>query len=264
MTGNASILAQKRAALMADWKAQVASKADIVFPDDGKSYPTTDYFCTDGPVEGFDNAKNRLVVLGREARYNSKQDYPTHFIKTWDKNPQGLNTIAFFRRVLKIAYCLEHNLASISKTAAEIYTEFRGNNQFPVSFIEVSKYSNDADNGAVSDYNLQNRFLEDSELDKRNYFMEELELHNLHEGDMIISNNLFNGGIKSKYLSLMFDNTLIKIGSNKDGKADYYTLEVSGKKILFVDLYHLSSIGNDQDLFITPALQGRSYRQPIK
>lgn len=47
MTGNASILAQKRAVLMADWKAQVASKADIVFTDDGKSYPTTDYFCTD-------------------------------------------------------------------------------------------------------------------------------------------------------------------------------------------------------------------------
>ena len=37
----------------------------------------------------------------------------------------------------------------------------------------------------------------------------------------------------------MFDNTLIKIGSNNDGKADYYTLEVSGKKILFVDLYLL-------------------------
>ena len=98
--------------------------------------------------------------------------------------------------------------ASTSKTAAEIYIEFLGNNQFPVAFIEVSKYSNDADNGAVSDYNLQNRFLEDSELDKRNYFMEELELHHLHEGDMIISNNVFNGGIKSKYLTLMFDNNL--------------------------------------------------------
>ncbi len=61
-------------------------------------------------------------------------------------------------------------------------------NNFGFAVMQLSKYSNDSDEGSIQNVEMMNRFLEDSELDKRNFFMEELSLL---DPDIIITANLW-------------------------------------------------------------------------
>lgn len=61
-------------------------------------------------------------------------------------------------------------------------------NNFGFAVMQLSKYSNDSDEGSIRNVEMMNRFLEDSELDKRNFFMEELSLL---DPDIIITANLW-------------------------------------------------------------------------
>ena len=67
--------------------------------------------------------------------------------------------------------------------------------------MQLSKYSNDSDEGSIRNVEMMNRFLEDSELGKRNFFMEELSLL---DPDIIITANLWECGVNEKYLEQCF------------------------------------------------------------
>lgn len=61
--------------LMEDWKAEIKTKAPMVFPDDKKEYPTIEYFNSDGFFPGyFSSDSKRILFIGRESRYCSGKD----------------------------------------------------------------------------------------------------------------------------------------------------------------------------------------------
>lgn len=66
------------------------------------------------------------------------------------------------------------------------------NNHYGFAIMNISKYSNYADNGATADFHLINQFLKDSDLRKRNFIREEITLL---EPDIIIAANLWESKI---------------------------------------------------------------------
>jgi hypothetical protein len=116
--------------------------------------------------------------------------------------------------------------------------------------MEISKYSNNADDGEKADWKLINKFLEDSHLEKRNYFQEELKIL---DPDYIISGNLLNGRIEKKYLDLCFGKLMPLEGYPKDSpEAFLHEMDLDGKKVKLVDAWAFALRGYDEDCFYTP------------
>jgi len=70
------------------------------------------------------------------------------------------------------------------------------------AFMELSKYINDTSNGGQhADTTLMTRFLQDSHLDKRNFFTEEISLL---DPDIILTMNLWWGGVDSSLVEKAF------------------------------------------------------------
>lgn len=232
-------------ALMDAWQAQIATKPMIVFKDNGKKYKTERYFCTDGFFPGYFGAKRKVLFIGREPRCTSEASYVERVMNGYFADG-GCNGISWWRRLLYIAYGIQKEGAvkfDDVPVADDIVQEMSCGGGFNFAVMNISKYSNDSYDGATMDAALVARFLKDSELDKRNFFQEELELL---APDIIVTANLWEARIEEKYLNLClpndnFSDNLAPKSKEYDGIICRYKYKMAGREVDVVDLYHLSA-----------------------
>ena len=117
--------------------------------------------------------------------------------------------------------------------------------------MNISKYSNDSENSATADYDLINRFLADSNLTKRNFIREEIELL---DPDIIITANLWDTKIKQEYLELVFPTGDFEEVKSSKNEAILYDFQFNQKKIKFIDAFHFSARGSDEGKFYEPIM----------
>lgn len=175
--------------LFCDWKKQVSIKGNLII-DDGE-YAPLDLFETDGFYPGYLSSEKRVLFIGREPRWEPGQDRIGSDIEKWKKSkPEG----SFWRRVFYILYGIEHSGNSSFQEAERNFDEYVkskiANQNYGFGLMNLSKYANLAENsGTKASRYLIKRFIDDSELDLRNYFMEEI---NLLKPDIIITMNIFS------------------------------------------------------------------------
>lgn len=242
--------------LMNDWKKVIATKDAIVFPDDEKAYDAIEYFCADGFFPGHFDAKQKVLFIGREGRYtNPERDRVTGDLEWFKKgNP---NVVSYWRRIFYMLYGIKTKGKKVYKdipNAYDILAEMVEKNNYGFAIMNISKYVNESENGDVADYTLINRFLADSDLDKRNFIREEIELL---EPDIIITANLWEGKIDENYLDKVFPKSdFANDKFSKNNSAAYYDFKLGKRTIKFIDLYHFSARGkNDKDCFYTPVMK---------
>lgn len=240
--------------LMQAWKRVIKQKGKIVFPEDEKKYDAIDYFNSDGFFPGyFKKGRTKVLFIAREARYNSGCDRIKNDLK-WFKTAK-INSSSFWRRILYITYGIKTNGKYTYYEipyANEILEKMKKENDYGFALMNISKYSNDADDGAKSNFSLINQFLKDSELSKRNFIREEISILN---PDIIITANLWNGKIKNSELEKIIPNKDCKTIKGIKNVAALYDFNFNGKIIKLIDLYHFSRPGSDDKLFYTPTMK---------
>ena len=244
--------------LMQDWKNEISTKGQIIFPDDNKSYDAIEYFNSDGFFPGYYSAEKKVLFIGRESRYNSTYytngDRITTELERFNKN-MNPNTSSYWRRILYITYgiknkgCLQY---ADLPSAKEILSEMIKANNYGFAIMNISKYSNDSVDGATADFKLINRFLKDSILDKRNFIKEEIELLS---PDIIITANLWDGNIDNYELEKVFPNSQFELQDAKKGIASFWNFTLGDRNIQFIDTWHFSKMGSDEKLFYNPVME---------
>jgi hypothetical protein len=119
------------------------------------------------------------------------------------------------------------------------------------AMMNISKYSNEAKDGAKADKVLMNDFFEHAHLENTNYFQKELELL---DPDIIITSNLWKEGIIApQYLDLCFDpKKRIQIDEIPD-VATLSIMLINGKVVKLVDLFAFSAPGRlENEYYYTP------------
>jgi hypothetical protein len=237
--------------LMDDWRKQIASQRKIRFKDDNIKYHADEYFNSDGFFPGYYKQKTKVLFIGRETRGMSGDDYIATAIKYYRND--GHNKIAFTRHILYMVQVIK-NGGKISFDDLYYPDEYAKmmakETDYGFAVMNISKYSNDSKDGAVADKILINRFLEDSNLQKRNFFKEELSIL---QPDIIITGNLFDGKIKDEYLQLCFGE-LKTIKSIKD-TATLSEMRLNNKKVKLIDTFHFSSRKRDKEYFYDPIIK---------
>ncbi len=240
--------------LFEQWMEQIRSCGDILFPDDGKYYPAESYFIKDGFYPGyFSGNHSKVLFIGRETRDTAscglEKDRILCDLGCSFKNAP--NAVSFFRRIFYIYYGIltegKYPFCDIPYPDKMIEDKLYG-----FAFMNISKYSNDAENSAAADYDLINKFLLDSNLEKRNFVREEIEIL---DPDIIITANLWETHINRKYLELSFpsgDFTKIKAYKNQ---AVLYDFQFNGKVIKLIDTCHFSARGSDEEDFYKPVVK---------
>ncbi len=244
--------------LMEDWKAVIKTKPKIMFSDDCKLYDAIEYFNSDGFFPGYYKAERKVLFVARESRYSSPcystGDRITTELENFKKgiNP---NTSSYWRRILYIIYGIQTNgQYSYDKipTAKDILTNMVKTNNYGFAIMNISKYSNDSEYGATADFKLINQFLKDSELDKRNFISEEI---NLLDPDIIITANLWDGNIENKELEKFFPTKNFELQKEIQNVAQFWNYKLdNGKNIKLIDCWHFSKPGSDQKLFYEPVM----------
>lgn len=242
--------------LFSDWKLQVSKKPPIIFKDDGKEYLTTDYFNCDGFYPGYFSHKQKILFIGRESRDASgcdRVESDIKFLQTF-----SANSSAYWRRILYIVEGIrQEGKVKFEELpyADEILDRMFNENDFGYAFMNISKYSNDSVTGGTADFDLINRFLSDSELDKRNFLKKELLLL---DPDVIITSNIWGGKIDDSLLSKVFPKKDLIYNANKstENVAAVHDFNLDGKHISLIDLYHFSSPGSDKKAYYDPVMKG--------
>jgi hypothetical protein len=240
--------------LMSDLKQKIKTKNKIIFSDDGKEYDAIDYFNSDGFLPGYYKKNNiKVLFIGRESRYCSGKDRVIDGLK-WFKNGSP-NASSYWRRILYIVFGIktkgEYSYDEIPY-ANEILSDMNKNNDYGFAIMNVSKYSNDAEDGASANISLINRFLEDSDLRERNYIREEIEVL---EPDIIITANLWGCNIDNSQLGLIFPDSDFNELQRVEGIANLYEFKFGARILKLLDLYHFSCRGSDQKKFYEPTMK---------
>jgi hypothetical protein len=235
--------------LMENWKKEV-SKSKVLFREDNKLYSGDKYFTADGFFPNYYNQPPKILFIGREPRGISGEDLIERILNSFKNN---VSLGSFWRRILYILYgiktsgTVEFQNKPHFKNIAKMVVE---SSVYGFSIMNYSKYSNDCEDGASADINLMNNFFENSHLEKRNFLKEELEIL---DPEIIITSNLWDGKIREEYLNYMFENTTFV--KNDSGVANLSTMELNGKKIKIIDLYHFSRPGvGDKDYYYDPVI----------
>lgn len=247
-------LAAELGALFNEWMALIKTKKAIEFADDKKFYPAIDYFNTDGFYPGYLLNKIKVLFIGREGRYEAGKDRIQSDLKIWRENPDLCLNTPFWRRVFYILYGIrtdgKFSFGDIPP-AINILNEMNRTGNYGFAFMNISKYANGSENGGSADYNLINRFLADSELDKRNFLREEIQILN---PDVIIAMNLWNGKIDQNELDKVFPPEDFSGNLSKQKNISVYNFSLNGKNVKFLDMYHFSSPKSDREDFYEPAM----------
>lgn len=232
--------------LMNKWYNSISNKENI------------DWFYTDGFFPNYFSQKHKVLFIGREARWITSGgdnvvhgDYIGSSIRWLETGIQKGN---FWRRILNMVQLFKSDgkkefeqLLSFKDCAKEMVE----NHDYGFAIMNISKYSNDTDGGGEADYDFINQFLEDSQLEKHNFFQEELKILN---PDFIITFDLWeNGKIDHKYLDLCFGKkTALDEYPKTSPDGRLYEIDLDGKKVKLIDIYHPASRKPDKDCFYTP------------
>lgn len=211
-------------------------------------------FTDDGFFPGYFSALPKVLFIGRESRFAPDGDRITSDLAWFSGLPSASES--YWRRILRLLYGIRtHGQHAYSEVPSEdlILKQMVQSNNYGFAIMNLSKYINDAKDSGTSNFNLINQFLEDSDLDKRNFIREEIELL---EPDIIITANLWGCKIDKKYLNLVFPpmDMSAPVCDSKN-KACLQNLRLNGRTIKRVDTYHFSCRGNDQELFYDPAME---------
>ncbi|GHT59368.1 hypothetical protein FACS1894109_15160 [Spirochaetia bacterium] len=216
-----------------------------------------DWFNTDGFFPNYYNKQHKVLFVGREARgitsgadNNVYGDYIGTFLG-WFK--AGIQNNNFGRHLMTMVQLFKSDgkieFEQLMK-ASDYGKEMVKTGDFGFAFMNISKYSNDTDGGGEADWDGINQFLEDSQLEKHNYFQDELKLL---DPEYIITGNLWNGKIDKKHLDLCFGKlTELSAYPPESPEARLFEMDLDGKKIKLVDVYHFSSIKSAKESFFTP------------
>ena len=195
-----------------------------------------------------------MLFVGRESRWLSLLGSDSivaniNFFKT-----QNVNSNAFWRNCLYMLYGIQHEGKipySEVPYADEIAKKMVATNEFGFALMNISKYTNNSDEGGTRNIELMNRFLEDSELEKRNFFQEELKLL---EPDIIITANLWDCGVKDEYLAQCFPGKWIDELSSIPKIANHWKYDLAGKQVDVINTYHFSSRKSAEEFFYEPVM----------
>jgi hypothetical protein len=231
-------------ALMEEWHESLADKEYV------------EYFYTDGFFPNY--YKQKVLFVGREARWitsGGDNIVDGDYIGTalgWFKT--GIkNNSAFWRHILNMVQLFKND-GRIEfdqlKSANDCAKEMVEKDDYGFAVMNISKYSNDTEGGGKADCDYINQFLEDTQLEKHNYFQDELKIL---DPKYIITANLWECGIDHKYLDLCFGKIKqLSAYPPESPEAKLYEMDLDGKKIKLVDVYHFSSTKPDKESFFTP------------
>ena len=119
--------------------------------------------------------------------------------------------------------------------------------------MQLSKYSNDSETGGNRNIWLMNRFLEDSELEKRNFFQEELSFLS---PDIIITANLWECGVMEEFLEMCFPSgKFASWETDEGGNINYGAFDVGGKTAKIINTYHFSARMSVEECFYNPVMK---------
>jgi len=239
------------------WEKVISSKDPIFFPDFGKYFDAITYFNEDGFYPGYFSTSPRILFIGREATGCGNDngvpiDRTITKYEDWDEELKGNR---FWRRILSLVYGIKNEGRCKFEDlppANEILKGMADNNNYGFALINISKYSNDKKDKSA-DYVLINRFLKDSELEKRNFIREEIELL---EPDIIITANLWNSRINKKYLNMIFPKNNFFKPDDKDEAACMWDFNLNNNIIKLVETYHFSArYKDDKKHFYDPVMK---------
>lgn len=173
----------------------------------------------------------RILFVGRESRGLTGSNYIEELSYAYQENKVGaqhINTHSFHKRLLCIAYGLNHNLQEWKDIpmASEITTSFGQPNGLSFAFMNISKISNENIHW-TSDWELIKRSFTDSTR-KKNFIQEEIKILDPH---VIISMNL------GEMTRVFGDLREFK----SDEKVTAFELELNDRTILVLDTFHFSS-----------------------
>lgn len=238
-------------ALLEDWKRETA-KSTVVWRADGKSYPGDSYFASDGFLPYYYRQKPKVLFIARETRYIAGQDNIEIILKKCWENPGGIGGENLLRRMLLIAYGIRHGgtVPFEALDPRELCALAGTGGGFSFAFMEISKYSNENDDGASADTDLMRSFFENSNIRNRNFIREELSLL---DPDLVITMNLWDGKIACEYLELALGEA--PFIDMPHPSAARRSLVINGRTRPLIDLYHFSSRKSDGEDFYKPVMQ---------
>lgn len=247
-------------ALMTDWQAEIAHKYTVnPDPEYWEGKDPLSYFIADGFYPGYYKQKPKVLFIGREPLPMDNDLDGVQSLLTKGFNAQKL----FIRRLLYIVQGVREkgkrkfdNLEFTRDYAKEL----ANTNDYGYAFMNISKYANWlGDNTKKADYDFINQFLEDSNLGKRNFFREEIEILNpdviitMNLGKMIDNHTL----IDQMYLDLCFGKIeWEKLQPDIDKNVKMTTIVVNSKSIKLLNTYHFSRPGvSDKEYFYDPIME---------
>jgi hypothetical protein len=251
---------QQIVSLMSAWLSGIErkyeAKPDPVLWAEG---PPRSYFVVDGFLPNYYNQLYKVLFVGRETRGVTSGgdnyvngDLIGSFLGGFKA---GITNNNFWRHLMIMVQLFKHDgkieFEQLKKVKASDYAKkMVETGDYGFAFMNISKYSNDKDDGGKADYDFINQFLEDSQLEKHNYFQDELKIL---DPEYIITGNLWDGNIDKKYLELCFGKlTQLSAYPPEAPEAKLFEMDLDGKKIKLVDVYHFSSIKPDKESFFIP------------
>ncbi|WP_315601350.1 hypothetical protein [Treponema socranskii] len=242
--------------LMNEWIEQLSKNKTPI--DNGNKETTIpqDCFAKDGFFPGYFDQKRKTVFIGRETRNIGGYDFRDTTKEFFDKDFSNKNS--WWRHIFYIVYGIKTEgkfpFENIP-TALEILNKMRETKDFGFACINISKYSNDDPDNWETNTDLVDRFLKDSELEKTNFFQEQLKIL---DPDIIITANLWDGTIAENYINLCFPGEFSKnktLTHNKEGVAADGKYNLNGKEIDYIDLFHFSANKSDEYCYYNPVMK---------
>ena len=234
-----------------DLKTLVSTKKRILLPDDGVEYKTRDLLNLDGFYPGYFKSSPKVLFIDKESRDVAGQDRMETDLEYLKSNNINGMWYPKWQKIFYIIYGIGKKGTmpfNDIPVADEIKNKCFKDNSFPFAFINIIKYSNDSIR-LKSDAILINRFLEDAELDRRNFIMEQISIL---DPDMIITYNFWDdSGIESDKRALIlpkncFSKRIKELSS--DGISDVYDFKFDGKSIRFIVLKRLTTLRFGDDM----------------
>lgn len=243
--------------LFDDWINQLEKNETPIHNGKNKKTTPSDCFAKDVFFPGYFNQEKKVCFIGRETRSIGGKDFRETTMEDYFTRFENKNN--WWRHILYIVYGIR-NEGKLSyeniPPADKILAEMKKEEKYGFAVINISKYSNDDENSWQTNKDLVHRFLEDSDLEKTNFFERELQIL---DPDVIITANLWDETIEKKYLNLCLPNINFSSTRNVIYKgnsvAEYGKYNLNGRLIDFIDLYHSSAVKSDKYCFYNPAMK---------
>lgn len=161
-----------------------------------ESFNADQIFVRDGFYPHYTSQKRKILFIGREALELGGYNYIDVLYEAYQEEQIGqlpLNRSKFHSTMLYLSYAMEHGIYDWDciPSATDFISEFAQPNGISNAFMNLSKFSNERENGGWSANRPQiQMFLEISRRAKVNFFAEEIDLLS---PDIIIGMNLKGG-----------------------------------------------------------------------